>query len=933
MDLVKTILTIITLFFGIATQAQTYYVANSGDDNADGLSESTAWKTLDKINAIKFPDNSSVLFKKGDVFRGKFSLYKTPVGVKIGSYGTGENPKFKGSIKIENWTKTNNNAFGSNKDKIWEADVSAIIPKDKNGKDMPIYYLFADDDIMTLARYPNVESPRLEHRNWSKITKSNGGKSFNCDEYKNLKANGYWNGANLRVRNYSWTMSLVKVSNYTASSGNFTLSDGITANAGWGFYLDNKMEELDYPGEWYYDSANKKLYYYPKNNQNPNNLFIEGSVYPGGMSAGYLKHNTEISNIDFLHYLGKAIDINKTDGVKVYNCNFNYNGGAITLWCGANAHIYNNNINNSFNTSIGLSATSGYDIKNTKVENNIIKNNSMLPGYGVYTVKSYNGSAMRVFGKAFTVRYNTIENCGWTGIYLKAEGNHIIEKNIIKNALLVINDGGGIAIGSNGNKIRNNIISGSIGNTDESNGCGGSTTLPCSSHSAYGMGIGSDNTFKDNVIENNVIFNNTDMGIRLNTFRNTVVKNNIVYNNDPNIVIQDKNGDKISKDNIIENNQIISLNANNLNLSLTKTKSSVNHGTFKNNFYANPSNETIIKFSGNYNLAHWQNDYSSRNYGQNSRANHVQYSKYNITNVKQNLILNSTFDSDVDNWKPSSSDNKQWDASKTGMDGGSLKIIYTSKSINAMPNTISIENDKLYRLSFSVIANNFGDIKLRFNDLNESEWTKQNILESFYAFDTKRKEYETFIYADRTSDNCKLYFMTDSDDANIYWLDNVKFEEVVGTKGTLLDSVKLFTNSSNSIKIYNLGNSVWNDIDGKEVTTSVNVQPWYGKILFYKSGKIPDEISEIKNNHKLSNHDIKIYPNPAKDYFTVESDLLKEKDAIVEIYSITGKKITTLYNKETKNKLKISVNNLNKGMYFIVIRNTKQTKSIQLIIN
>ena len=71
----------------------TYYVANSGNDGNDGLTPSTAWKTLDKVSSAELKAGDGVLFKRGDLFRGKVM---TKSGVTYGAFGDGEKPKLYG---------------------------------------------------------------------------------------------------------------------------------------------------------------------------------------------------------------------------------------------------------------------------------------------------------------------------------------------------------------------------------------------------------------------------------------------------------------------------------------------------------------------------------------------------------------------------------------------------------------------------------------------------------------------------------------------------------------------------------------------------------------------------------------------------------------------------------------------------------------------
>lgn len=70
-----------------------YFVSASGDDSNDGLSESTPWKTLDKVSSFCFSAGDGVFFKRGDVFRGHFNCKSD---VTYSAYGEGDKPKFFG---------------------------------------------------------------------------------------------------------------------------------------------------------------------------------------------------------------------------------------------------------------------------------------------------------------------------------------------------------------------------------------------------------------------------------------------------------------------------------------------------------------------------------------------------------------------------------------------------------------------------------------------------------------------------------------------------------------------------------------------------------------------------------------------------------------------------------------------------------------------
>lgn len=74
-----------------------YYLdADHGNDSNAGTSETTAWKTLAKVNATTFQAGNSILLKSGGIWNGQ--LYPKGSGttaspIKISAYGSGPKPK------------------------------------------------------------------------------------------------------------------------------------------------------------------------------------------------------------------------------------------------------------------------------------------------------------------------------------------------------------------------------------------------------------------------------------------------------------------------------------------------------------------------------------------------------------------------------------------------------------------------------------------------------------------------------------------------------------------------------------------------------------------------------------------------------------------------------------------------------------------------
>ena len=68
-----------------------YYVAANGDDTADGRTPQNAWRTLSRASAAALCPGDTVLFRRGDLFRGKLICH---TGVTYAAFGEGEKPRF-----------------------------------------------------------------------------------------------------------------------------------------------------------------------------------------------------------------------------------------------------------------------------------------------------------------------------------------------------------------------------------------------------------------------------------------------------------------------------------------------------------------------------------------------------------------------------------------------------------------------------------------------------------------------------------------------------------------------------------------------------------------------------------------------------------------------------------------------------------------------
>jgi hypothetical protein len=109
--------------------ATTYYVSNRGSDLGDGRTPQIAWATLPRVNAGSFQPGDTILFRRGDVWRGQLIPHSgSPAGhVTYAAYGAGAKPLLLGSVaksRPGDWTAEGNDVWSADG---FRADVGNII--------------------------------------------------------------------------------------------------------------------------------------------------------------------------------------------------------------------------------------------------------------------------------------------------------------------------------------------------------------------------------------------------------------------------------------------------------------------------------------------------------------------------------------------------------------------------------------------------------------------------------------------------------------------------------------------------------------------------------------------------------------------------------------------------------------------------------------
>ncbi|MDM7925247.1 MAG: right-handed parallel beta-helix repeat-containing protein, partial [bacterium] len=96
----RRILLLVSILHGIASCSVYYVDSSNGNDAAAGRTPSEAWKTLSRVNDAELLPGDSVLFRRGDVFRGQLiPVSGSEAGdVIYGAYGAGRKPRLLGSV-------------------------------------------------------------------------------------------------------------------------------------------------------------------------------------------------------------------------------------------------------------------------------------------------------------------------------------------------------------------------------------------------------------------------------------------------------------------------------------------------------------------------------------------------------------------------------------------------------------------------------------------------------------------------------------------------------------------------------------------------------------------------------------------------------------------------------------------------------------------
>ena len=893
-------------YVSLGSGQTSYYISAGGSDANDGISASTPWKTISKVNSVTFVPGDAILFRRGEEFFGQININQPGtqnLPLTIGAYGPSDlKPVITGAIRPSNWTVY--------KGSIYFAKTPAMV---KN--------LFADGVQMTLARYPNS--------GFLPVAATNGATTISAAGIGSAPVN--WQGANLRLRSSDYAFETRTIASSSGSSITLSSPTTLSIREGFGFFLDNALAALDTAGEWYCDPATNSLYFYPPGGVDPNTLAVEASTQDYGINSA--QSFVDVQGVSFrcqanaaLRFKGPVSNIrlfsNDIIGALVDGIRFE----GLSTDC----TIDGNTVNGVNNRGIALLNTS-----RTTISNNTVKNVGLVQGYsiGIDPEKAfnYNGASGIVFwnGSHNLVSGNFIDSIGYIGIRPDG-GYHIVEKNLITNVMLTMADGGALySLGTNGaittNGIwRNNIIKNVVGNN---------AGVPQPSWT-NATGIYLDMKSYRMRIEDNTIFRAHEIGIyiQIDSYLDTV-RGNVLYDcaSDPGGVFCEIDLDTTYHygQNIITRNVFFPTNSQQLLMRVKDpTTSPHSPGTLDSNYWCNPYGnmlpfETLL-FDGSWHYtrisyAQWKALWGQ---DQHSKGLYKSIVPFAVTDSSaQDLMQNGKFTSDIAGWSSWDQNTQLKYAADQGLDNGCLEF----RLLRPTPASwggitapqVSLKRGEWYRLTFSVRAPQPGVIST-FVEQNYAPYNDLTIHADF-PMGPARRDHEWFFSIPTTAGQSTVNFQLNYPDSLVY-LDNVVLRIVKGSYLPPEYQAPLFVNSTARVLTVNPGPGSFCDLDGKPVTGSIDLAPYSSRILIRASSS---DIGTSADDRSASTPDryalYQNYPNPFNPSTVIGYVLPSESKVRLEVFDVIGRLLTTLVDETQKagyHRVSFSREGLSTGVYF-----------------
>ena len=424
----------------------------------------------------------------------------------------GETPKFIGGPKVTGFT--------SHQGEIVKADIKGL----ELGKAQVRQLLF-NGKRQPLARYPNADPADPLYSGWAflqEVPKDKmEGHPWKRKAFLNPKDVRKWSKPDELEINifagYGWWNFIMPVATVDPATNTLTLQKdcGYDLHPNNRYFIQNALEELDAPGEWYIDRATEMLYFWPPSKDGEVRIpKVESFV----KMAAATKHIT-IRGLSFTGCTESAISLAGTENCTIAGCTLTevggWNGSGISMH-GKDNLATGNDV--SYTGSTGISLGGGDRVK-LESANNVADNNHVHhPG-----VLQKNGAGIGIGGVGNKVTHNLIHDTPRMAVQFSGN-NLVIEYNHMHHTVLETQDGGAVYTGgrdwisSRGTSLKYNFIHDTIGVGQGADGL---------KHPHFTWGIYMDDNAGGLDIVGNIVARSARAALHLHNGRDHIIENNI----------------------------------------------------------------------------------------------------------------------------------------------------------------------------------------------------------------------------------------------------------------------------------------------------------------------------------------------------------------------------------------------------------------------
>lgn len=875
----KLFLSILFSLLVVVCFAAKYYVSFSEGDDANPGTRAQPWKTLAKVEGHSYLAGDTILFKRGDTWKGTLTLDSltgtSTAKIVITSYGVGEAPTIDGAFDVTGWTAH------PSIDSVWQSAAITAYPDNTDMKAVII-----GGEIVAEGRAPDAGSYLKTTYDGGPTDGTSKSQIIDADLSAWLTANSLTTtdlaGAEAAVYAVEYVIDKAIIDNVSGST--ITLTSPITyvPYLGSGYWFQKNIKFLNRQSEWFYDKSSKVLNIYSATQ--PTDVKIAGEQIVFQLTSpthvevrnlriiGGRDKNLYVTGATFCNFYNNEIETAGKDGAEISSSNFIFFSG--------------NTLRDIQNAGVNASST-----HMSSFEYNTLTDIGMLPGMGEEGTSESQYIGMNIKGKNNSIYRNQLTNIGYNAINFNGGGSlnrttgvntngpTTIIENIINGYNMVLQDGSGIYCYENwGRKsIQGNIV---LNGAPDFN-----PAMPVTAEE-WGkvMGLYADGSTSQSNYANNLVYV-ADRGILLNLGEGNTLKDNIIIGTRKTGLMTSFHTDYTATSTTKTPRQYPRVRNHKVNGNLVVMGDDVQPFHFHNSYYDEAKlfgtydGNTYVQLLRSTNESHvlafrLYNNFSSSSvqrlyypatifpsFYNSSPAvsplvSPVSHSRYRSVNPVDTITSNSDMSSVSSGlptgWTVSTGGSTQTlgtaaggqsqtfvisASTTTNMSGNVLKGVMNSYVTAEQEGimryrSFSVTKDLLYRISFDAKASHSAsNLGLRLQDGDNPN--TNTILE--YAFDigTSVRHYEIIIKAKNnvsTAGQMRLVAFARGGSQEFY-VDNFMIEQVTATEESLDDYVKIEYNATRKDKQVSLSGS-WVDEYNTPVTFPVTIKPYKFEVFF-----------------------------------------------------------------------------------------------------